>query len=215
MRVNYSSYQRRGGLEYWKNERIVYERTNDGLGQVLPVAKGIERLSRPTPTKKPRKKRRVGYEPIVVPENTQLEMPSIEIDLGEDGTAQVELVKRADNLAFQSLPSSTADKETKSGEKAETRAAAAFIHDTLRTGMVELRPEAIKDPESSGDAAQLFHVHRCAENGVLVTINDKKTQVSPGDIFLVPPKSFYEIQNLSLKTAAQLYYTVVDVVASV
>ena len=202
-------------LEYWKNERIVYERTNDGLGQVLPVAKGIERLSKPTPAKKPRKKRRVGYEPIVLPEDVETEMPSIEIDLGDDRTAQVELVKRAENLAFQSLPCSTSENETKNGEKAETRAAAAFIHDTLRTGVVELRPEAVKDPESSGDAAQLFHVHRCAEKGVLVTINNKKTQVSPGDIFLVPPKSFYEIQNLSLKTPAQLYYTVVDVVASV
>ena len=207
---------RRKPLEYWKNERIVYERTNEGLGMSLPVPVGVERLSKSTPEKKPRKKRKIGQEKLAaIPFAARLEMPVVEVDIGDDQTAEVELVKRNGNLAFQNLPCSTSAKETKDGGFAETRAAAAFIHDTIRTGMVEIRPEAVKDPESSGDAAQIFHVHKAAHEALLVTINNRTTQVSAGDIFLVPPKSFYEIQNLSMKTAAQLYYTVVDVAVSV
>ena len=72
-------------MEYWKNERIVYERTNEGLGMSLPVPVGVERLSKSTPEKKPRKKRKVGHEKLAaIPPAARLEMPVVEVDIGDE-----------------------------------------------------------------------------------------------------------------------------------
>ena len=77
--------------------------------------------------------------------------------------------------------------------------------------MVKLDVGATKEVESSGDAAQMFCVHKAAEKGLLVNINNQTTTVGPGCMFLVPPNTEYELQNLSRRVGIEIFYTIVDV----
>ena len=209
---------RRQPIEWWKNERILYERkTNEGLEAVLPLPVGVERLGKSPPTKKKRTRRK---EEIKLPDDYKEEAPKITIDIG-DTTTEIELVKKQEDLTFQTISTNTTTTTTTTtttpnGENTRQKevhvdAAAAFVHDTIRTGMVKLDAGATKETESSGDAAQMFCVHKAAQKGLLVNINNQTTTVGPGCMFLVPPNTEYELKNLSRKTGIEIFYTIVDV----
>ena len=209
---------RRQPIEWWKNERILYERkTNEGLEAVLPLPVGVERLGKSPPTKKKRTRRK---EEIKLPDDYKEEAPKITIDIG-DTTTEIELVKKQEDLTFQTISTNTTTTTTTTtttpnGENTRQKevhvdAAAAFVHDTIRTGMVKLDAGATKETESSGDAAQMFCVHKAAQKGLLVNINSQTTTVGPGCMFLVPPNTEYELKNLSRKTGIEIFYTIVDV----
>ena len=146
-----------------------------------------------------------------MPPNFVEEVPKVSIDLG-DTTADIELVKNQDDLTFQTISSSVDTTTTGTIQRQKNvDAAAAFVHDSIRTGMVKLDVGATKEVESSGDAAQMFCVHKAADKGLLVNINNQTTTVGPGCMFLVPPNTEYELQNLSRKVGIEIFYTIVDV----
>ena len=206
-----SKRNRRAPIEWWKNERIVYQReTNEGMEAVMPVPVGVERLGKSPPTKKKRT-RKSRKEEIQLPPNFVEEVPKVSIDLG-DTTADIELVKNQDDLTFQTISSNVDTTTTGTIQRQKNvDAAAAFVHDSIRTGMVKLDVGATKEVESSGDAAQMFCVHKAAEKGLLVNINNQTTTVGPGCMFLVPPNTEYELQNLSRRVGIEIFYTIVDV----
>ena len=206
-----SKRNRRAPIEWWKNERIVYQReTNEGMEAVMPVPVGVERLGKSPPTKK-KKTRKSRKEEIQLPPNFVEEVPKVSIDLG-DTTADIELVKNQDDLTFQTISSNVDTTTTGTIQRQKNvDAAAAFVHDSIRTGMVKLDVGATKEVESSGDAAQMFCVHKAADKGLLVNINNQTTTVGPGCMFLVPPNTEYELQNLSRKVGIEIFYTIVDV----
>ena len=63
--------------------------------------------------------------------------------------------------------------------------------------------------ESSGDGTNVL-LCKAAEK-VLVNINNQTTTVGPGCMFLVPPNTEYELQNLSRRVGIEIFYTIVDV----
>ena len=208
--------------KFWKTERLVQSRRqHSGIEAVLPIVVGSRRETRPTPFKPARKRRtkravtsadrtetkrpRPGgpmeTEEDIKHPNIVESTPTLEVD--NDGTV-VELHKSTASLPLEDLPGLKGD----AGPK--TRAAVAFMHDGIRSGIVELRPGATKLKEPTMDCAQIFSVHKCTPRSLQVEINSKTVFVSEGDMFLVPPHSVYHLKNLSEKVTAVIYYTIVD-----
>jgi len=112
-------------------------------------------------------------------------------------------------LEYQELPSSAADRP----ENAKNaRAAAAFVDGQIKAGVVELVPGARKDVEYTMNCCQIFHVFRCKAKALQIEIDGNSTMASPGDMFMVPSDTTYQLINHSKKQTALIYYTIVDYV---
>ena len=76
------------------------------------------------------------------------------------------------------------------------------------SGIIKLRPGAVKYSESSGSSAQIFCVKECAPKSLVMTIHKKKILLEPGDQVYVPPKIYYDMTNYAKKDAAFIFYIV-------
>lgn len=73
-------------------------------------------------------------------------------------------------------------------------------------------PGARKDVEYTMNCCQIFHVFRCKPKALQIEIDGSSTMASPGDMFMVPSDTTYQLINHSKKTTALIYYTIVDYV---
>jgi centromere protein C len=89
-------------------------------------------------------------------------------------------------------------------------------------GNLMLPPRAIKDPECVGACAQTFTVVSCQPNALEVAYGDpdedegvlnpdtaQRFMVGPGDMFRIPPKNCYRLENHSRKKQCILTWTII------
>ena len=70
----------------------------------------------------------------------------------------------------------------------------------------------LKDVEYTMNCCQIFHVYKCKPKALQIEIDGSSTMASPGDMFMVPSDTTYQLINHSKKKRALIYYTIVDYV---
>ena len=160
-------------LEHWKNERVVFDRTHEGLGQIVPIATGVQRASIVTPS--PKKRKRGGGKGG----GKKKKLKNEDGEEGEEGEKNEYENNSEDEDAVAAMKASTPNVkkpmmecELHTGEKImvslhhncrtleyvelpssapdrpndakNARAAAAFVDGQIKAGVVELVPGARK-----------------------------------------------------------------------
>lgn len=115
----------------------------------------------------------------------------------------VEVLAPETALHFQQLGISG---ERPAGFTGEAQAAAAFDTDEFISGVVRLPPRAMKDPETSELAHQIFYVAACQPRALQITIGDSSFLGSPGLHFFVPRTVVYQLVNHSADTEAVISF---------
>ena len=145
----------------------------------------------------------------IVNDTPNVKKPMMECELHTGEKIMVSLHHNCKTLDYVELPSSAADRP----ENAKNaRAAAAFVDGQIKAGVVELVPGARKDVEYTMNCCQIFHVFRCKPKALQIEIDGSSTMASPGDMFMVPSDTTYQLINHSTKHTALIYYTIVDYV---
>ena len=177
-----STRQRFRVLQHWKGEHLEYERSNDGIGAVLPTVRRVARVGTKTP--KPRKRRRrtgadikkggagegmkeEEEEVVKTPAGLEEKTPLMECQLSSGKKLMVPLHARCDSLDYQELPASADRPEGVQN----ARAAAAFVDGQIKAGVVELVPGARKDEEYTMNCCQIFHIFKCTPKALQVDID--------------------------------------------
>lgn len=210
-----SKRRRFAPLAWYKGEHLVYERRKSGVGVVVPTVKGVERAGTKTP--KPRaKKPKESFK-------SSKKDSAMVWDEKECTGKVVDIVKRKNKVQHRSIPVS--------GERPPPQAAQTFNVQGFEgqpswiSGVLELPPRGMKEPEGVGECTQVFYVDHGQSNALEVAIAiplkdhfDEETaqriRLSPGDEFYVPPNNSYMLWNHSKRVKSTLRFMIVKPTAS-
>lgn len=193
-------------LKFWKNERHIYKRSNDGLGAVLPVSHGDFVRSDDETDQMPKKKRSRK----VKKSNNALADTMVDIGRkkktflnieGEEGEVSRYIVGLSQGtLEFQDLGD-------ESNSKSIVKAAKCFDTEDFTNGVIIIPPGHFKEAEHIV-IPEVFQVNVCPGSSLAVTINKETFKFSTGDNFWIPPGSVYSLKNESKTNSIELSFFV-------
>ncbi|XP_028409216.1 centromere protein C-like [Dendronephthya gigantea] len=202
-------------LQYWKNDRIEYERRQSGW-----VVKNIIVNPTPAPT---RRKRRAVYRSskyrskranrfrstsedesdssdMEIPDGMTEEMDAmatvVDADTLED--VQMKVLHNNENLDFRS-PTSNRD-----GKDAPLLLHKYFSQKKFGAGEIILKPGAEKGRQHVRRNIMIFHI---LSGNILFSIHNQNFTVTKGSTFFVPQGNMYNLKNLSRKRDARLIFS--------
>ncbi|KAJ7330611.1 hypothetical protein OS493_022226 [Desmophyllum pertusum] len=165
-------------LQYWKNERIDYERRKSGGWCIKGVIKNA------TPTPKKRRKPKQNKKPVERKEN----------NVNAEDSSEEELDNQ-DLEDFQEITNPTATVLTQ-------RMTNRLIWPLFGGGQVVLRPGAEKGRQFVRNDTMVFYV---TKGRVMVTVHQSSAVLHTGSTFFVPQGNSYNIKNLR-NTDAKLMF---------
>jgi len=199
-----SKRTRRKPLQYWKNERLIYEAGESGIAAVLPIPKGeILYEGEPETKRKTKKVHRNSKKPASkIPAELEIDrtrkmehaLPVFNPSLNKELLETVGLSEG--QLKFQSVDQGV-------------EVAKVFDQDNFMCGILKLSPGACKSPDTV-KSPEILMVQSCPPNGLLVKMNDSECQYSCGDWFWVPPGFTYSLKNQASNTPIKLAFSVIS-----
>lgn len=213
-------------LQYWKNERVIYERLPNDIGYLLPTIKLNElHPPNPSPVKIKRKRKtsssagqkgRKKHSVREGAESSDDEEYSQQCDprgMIYDYRTQTDVRKvlvafpKMSSLGVLPHPSNDDGTETQTEEKFPR---AAVFHDDkdYSQGILVLPPGGKKFEELS-EKHEIFFVASAKPNSVEVRIGTETYILSKGCSFVVPPHNVYYIYNRSETSKVKLQFTLV------
>eukprot|EP00742_Colponemidia_sp_Colp-10_P003171 GILJ01003379.1.p1 GENE.GILJ01003379.1~~GILJ01003379.1.p1 ORF type:complete len:550 (+),score=108.60 GILJ01003379.1:1-1650(+) len=181
----YPNRKRIPPTKFWKNERLVYHRTEKD--EVMPTVSGVIHVSESEATPAPKRRRRIVHDDE--DEAFEEEVDPIAEVIDHKGRENNKVVIRARNmLSFEKLPSSS------------SKAAIAFDEPDFMSCVIEIPPLGSKANEKNIAGTMAFTVLAGAVRQVEFSVHKSSFLLSAGDHFLVPTDNVYSIHNKS-KTA--------------
>ncbi|OQR84180.1 hypothetical protein ACHHYP_13749 [Achlya hypogyna] len=211
-------------LAWYKCERPVYERRDNGLGLILPTISHIERAGTTSPVKNAGAPRKRGPRHAAFPAaNLPAEYTYRTTDSGElwdeaAATAKtVKMIGRYGTSDTFALPATDGHPPGFAGQTFNVVGNASVP--TWISGRVLLPPQALKAPESVGACTQVFVVVACQPNALEVSFGHPSDSVfqdttaqrytlGPGDEFYVPANNAYFLRNHSPTVEAELRFMI-------
>lgn len=224
-------------LQYWKNERYIFERNNVGIGAALPTVAGIsDKTKTPVAVKRkggggPKGERRL---------EAPMDMSDIIKERGiskstkakvwnDDRVKKTRIFCQEETMKLNEHELPMSAKRSKDENELVGVASQAFFTPQMSNGVpgwisgqVVLPPTAIKDAEGVGACTQLFFVSetqgKCVEVAIALAKNDKvnfdadtaqRYLVGTGDQFFVPPHNVYRLENHSSKLSAKISWVII------
>jgi hypothetical protein len=208
--VRRSYRQRTKPLKFWKNERVIYHTTNDGLGAIMPVpCEEVRRsdsedehpLAKRTVKKTTQKKVLKDY----VSDLARVTDGLITLKDSKGRSSELSVGATEGMINYQSIESESS-KPSESSES-DVRAAKYFETESFTNGMVVIPASCTKKSEVV-ITPEVFFVRSCPEEGIIVTMNGQKQEFGAGDSFWIPSGVEYSVENLSEKREVQLFFVV-------
>ena len=210
-----SKRRRFAPLAWYKGEHLVYERRKSGVGVVVPTVKGVERAGTKTP--KPKGKKPKESFPSCKKDSAMV------WDEKESTGKVMDIVKRKNKVQHRAIPVS--------GQGPPPQAAQTFNvkgfegQPSWISGILELPPRSMKEPEGVAECTQVFYVEQGQSNALEVAIaipmkdhfdedTAQRIRLSPGDEFYVPPNNSYMLWNHSKRAKSVLRFMIVKPTAS-
>ncbi|OQR93404.1 hypothetical protein THRCLA_08449 [Thraustotheca clavata] len=212
-------------LEWYKCERPVYERRDNGLGLILPTISHIERAGTTTPVKNTTTTRKKVSKHATFPksslpsEYTYLTNDSGELwDEASETSKTIKMIGRYGTMDHVALPTEEGFPSCFAGQTFNISGGKTTLPSWV-SGRLLMPPLAVKQPESVGSCTQLFVVVSCQPGALEVayghpsdpTFIDStalRFTLSPGDEFYVPTNNAYYVRNHSKTVEAELRFTI-------
>ncbi|KDO32654.1 hypothetical protein SPRG_02355 [Saprolegnia parasitica CBS 223.65] len=211
-------------LAWYKCERPVYERRDNGLGLILPTISHIERAGTNSPIKNAAGNRKKKSKHATFPASQlppQFKYSTADAgELWDEASATSKTVKMIGRYGTADLFPLPAEDGVPSGFACQTfNVVGSTSVPTWISGRVLLPPGAVKASESVGSCAQVFVVIGCQPMALEVAFGHPSSPafddatasrftLGPGDEFYVPANNAYFLRNHSTSVEAELRFMI-------
>lgn len=202
-------------LQFWANERVVYER---GKNSVLPTISETKPISA-TPhhaepksrvdfaAPKPKKAKTKGSTAKKTNAGA-VEEPPVAFDpvclvVDPEGNDVFATVAKSEQMVSMEQLGAGDKKITPVGGK-------MFEEPSFSSGILILPPKATKVKEMANNT-EIFYVASCETSKLRVTIHDSPMLLATGDSFTVPRGNNYQVENTSKSEEAKMYFVLLKV----
>lgn len=204
-------------LDFWRNERIIYTRADEGFIsekdntlindlKKIPLQEITEIIHVKDTDPKP-KKRKVTRKTLkkgeTIKQNESLDplwfdegVKEVEVFLDDDTTAKQEVAWTATGVSFRN---------TGDNDKTEYFLAAPLFRSSkgsISSGLINLPQNGYKSLRSSNDMTCIFHV---TQGRIEVELNQDRFVVLTGCSFIVPNSNIYSLRNVGQQSATLFF----------
>lgn len=204
-------------LDFWRNERIIYTRADEGfisekdntlindlkkipLQEITEIIHIKDTDPKPKKRKMTRKSQRKGetvnkdenLDPLWFDEGVK----EVEVFLDDDTTAKQEVAWTATGVSFR---------DTGDNDQTEHFLAAPLFRSSkgsMSSGLINLPQNGYKSLRSSNDMTYIFHV---TQGRIEVELNQDRFVVLTGCSFIVPSSNIYSLRNVGQQSATLFF----------